>query len=144
EGKYNVKVSVSNGYITSDATIEINIASAVNLPPKAVIKKPILKVAYVGEKLEFDASGSSDPEGADLTFSWDFGDGNNATGKIVEHKYTKKGKYIVKLKVSDGVNTNTTSKEIEVKEKPKVCMIAFIVPIALLMLVRVLPGRRKT
>ncbi|MEW5760969.1 MAG: CARDB domain-containing protein, partial [Candidatus Thermoplasmatota archaeon] len=42
EGKYNVKVSVSNGYITSDATIEINIASAVNLPPKAVIKKPIL------------------------------------------------------------------------------------------------------
>jgi PKD repeat protein len=50
----------------------------------------------------FDASGSSDPDGDELTYSWDFGDGSSGTGATVDHEYTQAGSYAARLTVSDG------------------------------------------
>ena len=55
----------------------------------------------VGEVITFDASASFDPDGEIKEYIWEFGDGETAKGKIVEHKYEKEGVYEVKLTVID-------------------------------------------
>jgi len=84
----------------------------IEAPPKAsfVIKPPI---AGPGYQVKFDAS-SSTAEGYGDTITsyyWDFGDGQNATGKIVYHTYPNIGSYTVILNVTDTEGFwNTTSK----------------------------------
>jgi PKD repeat protein len=50
----------------------------------------------------FDASGSSDPDGDNLTYSWKFGDASTGAGKVVNHTYSTDGDYFVNLSVYDG------------------------------------------
>ncbi len=49
----------------------------------------------------FDASSSSDPDEDDLSFAWDFGDGNTGKGARASHAYDQPGIYDVKVTVSD-------------------------------------------
>ncbi len=78
--------------------------AAGNAPPIALASAtpsngtPPLSVA-------FTSSGSRDPEGAALTFAWDFGDGASSTAANPTHVYTARGRYLARLGVSDGVNT---------------------------------------
>ena len=59
----------------------------------------------------------------DLTFDWDFGDGETAndTDQVVEHSYAEAGNYTVTLTVTDEVDgeteTDTDTIEIEVTEE---------------------------
>ena len=48
------------------------------------------------------AANASDPDGDDLTYSWDFGDSNTSTEADPEHTYTTAGIYEIWLTVSDG------------------------------------------
>ena len=45
----------------------------------------------VGQPIQFDGTGSSDPENDPLTFSWAFGDGTTGTGPTPTHTYTAPG-----------------------------------------------------
>ncbi|MFJ6653428.1 PQQ-dependent sugar dehydrogenase [Microbacterium sp. NPDC091313] len=53
--------------------------------------------------VEFDASGSTDPEGGALTYEWDFdGDGTfDATGVTASYTYTEVANYTARLRVTD-------------------------------------------
>jgi glucose/arabinose dehydrogenase/PKD repeat protein len=53
----------------------------------------------------FSSAGSSDPEGAALTYQWSFGDGGNSSAPHPTHTFAASGAYTVRLSVSDGVNT---------------------------------------
>jgi len=67
----------------------------------------------------FDGSGSSDPDGDPLTYTWDFGDGNTATTTkaTVSHTYLWGGTFDVTLTVSDGKGgTDTASSSANVTE----------------------------
>ncbi len=49
--------------------------------------------------------------GAPYTFAWDFGDGNTASGRMVEHTYQTAGRYTVTLTIRDAAdNTVEVSK----------------------------------
>ena len=64
----------------------------------------------------FDASASSDPDGRIESYSWDFGDGRTASGRVVEHQYNSAGNFNVTLTVTDNENSqSSSSKNIEVK-----------------------------
>jgi PKD domain len=49
----------------------------------------------------FDASRSSDPDGEQLSYLWEFGDGESASGRAVVHTYDGPGTYRATLRVSD-------------------------------------------
>ena len=60
-------------------------------------------------QVSFSSSGSSDPEGQPLTYSWSFGDGTTSTAANPSHTYPTAGTYQVRLTVSDGVNESTST-----------------------------------
>jgi len=56
------------------------------------------------------------PDTASCSYLWNFGDGKQATGPEVNHQYTKEGRYLVSLTVTDGRISDTRSQEIQVEE----------------------------
>jgi hypothetical protein len=69
----------------------------------------------------FDASGSSDPDGKPLNYSWDFdladGISADATGRTAEHAFTSFGQFTVTLSVtSNDGRTATTRSNITITE----------------------------
>lgn len=51
--------------------------------------------------VHFDGSGSSDPDGAIVSYRWNFGDGSSGTGPQADHTYSADGVYSVELVVTD-------------------------------------------
>ena len=54
-----------------------------------------------GLVVEFDGSGSTDPNGLPLTYDWNFGDGTTGTGKNATHVFGASGSYEVSLTVTN-------------------------------------------
>jgi len=51
--------------------------------------------------VQFDATGSYDPDGAIRRYRWEFGDGEDGTGPQIEHTYSEAGTYQATLTVID-------------------------------------------
>jgi len=105
-GSYVARLTVSDGTnTTTSADVTIGVG---NQPPVAVATAtpmggaPPLVVA-------FSSAGSSDPEGASLTYNWVFGDGSTSTAANPSHNYAALGIYIARLTVSDGINVTISS-----------------------------------
>ncbi len=60
--------------------------------------------------VEFDGTASSDPDGDTLSYSWDFGNGDTASGAIASYTYEQPGVYEVILTVNDGKGGTDTEK----------------------------------
>ena len=75
---------------------------------------------FVNETVIFNASLSFDPDGRIVSYEWDFGDGMNGTGEIVNHSYSEAGNYTVMLTVTDERGAkNSTMKVVCVREEAK-------------------------
>jgi len=98
-GRYKASVIVESdsGLINNSAFKQFTIK--VNHPPIANAGSDLL--AAPGEKLYFDASKSTDPDGKILRHYWDLGDGQKARGKKVRHTFSKPGLYTANLRVED-------------------------------------------
>jgi PKD repeat protein len=70
-----------------------------NLPPVADVGGPYQ--GSVGEKVEFDGSGSRDPDGNIRSYKWDVGDDEDEKGKRPDHTYDEAGTYTLTLRVTD-------------------------------------------
>jgi PKD repeat protein len=63
--------------------------------------------------LEVELAGAAtDPEGDELTYAWDFGDGTAGTGQTVTHTYEQPGNYVAEVTVSDGERETTATVEV--------------------------------
>jgi PKD repeat protein len=59
--------------------------------------------------VSFSSAGSSDPEGANLTYAWTFGDGGTSSAANPSRTYQSAGNYNATLTVSDGTNTASST-----------------------------------
>jgi glucose/arabinose dehydrogenase len=96
-----------------------------NQPPKPGMTLDNYYSATNGLTTNFGSSTSSDPEGAALTFDWDFGDGNNASGDSVSHTFNVAGGtqqvYTVTLTVTDtGGLARTIQRNVYLNNTPPV------------------------
>jgi parallel beta-helix repeat protein len=73
----------------------------------------------VNEPVTFDASASMPIGGEIVSYEWDFGDGEHASGMVVTHQYGSAGDYTVTLNVTDSEGLwDIEQKQIEVKAPP--------------------------
>src|SRR5260370_2917582 len=72
----------------------------------------------VGRSFTLDARASFDPNGNTLTYSWNFGDGTQASGITATHTYTKTGTYTLDLTVSSSNAARHSFKTINVVTLP--------------------------
>ena len=85
--------------------------------PTFKFKKP--KKVYKNTYTEFELNNLRDKDGDKIKIIWDFGDGHKSYLKKTKHKYTKTGKYRVKLTVKDDSEEVTKEFKIYVKKYPK-------------------------
>ena len=77
----------------------------------------------MGQNITFDASSSYtlDPDALIVTYNWYFGDGEEGSGKIINHSYSSAGNYTVTLSVTDSdgeiTRKNTINTTIRVREE---------------------------
>lgn len=92
-----------------------------NIPPVANANGPYN--GTVNLSLTFDGSGSTDSDGSIVSYSWDFGDGNTATGVSPTHTYLTAGTFTVSLTVTDDAGdtgTDNTTATIGLGNQPPV------------------------
>lgn len=75
-------------------------------------------LTQAGKSFTLDARALFDPGDAPLTYTWDFGDGTQASGVMVSHTYTTAGNYTLKLSVTAVSGMRHISKLVNVMEKP--------------------------
>ncbi|UCD26676.1 MAG: PKD domain-containing protein, partial [Candidatus Bathyarchaeota archaeon] len=108
DGSYTVILTlIDDNGATATATATKHI---LNKPPVADFTESAGTV-YTGEGITFDASSSHDSDGTIASYLWSFGDGTDATGKIVDHTYTEDGLHTVALTVTDddGASSSTSA-----------------------------------
>ncbi len=119
---YDVVLTVTDSEGNSASASKEIVVSDGNIAPIAIFEAtPASGIAPL--TVSFDASDSSDENGDDLTYSWDFGDGNTGTGETVSHEYTEIDEYVVVLTVSDGSKEDTASETIIVTDGSPVAVI---------------------
>lgn len=108
---YNINmggVAIDNSDVYVDSCLNKKIVDENNAPVASFTYSP--PVPFAGEGINFDASGSYDIDGDDLTYTWNFDDGTGITGIDVWHGYINAGTYYVSLTVSDGELTDTLTR----------------------------------
>jgi len=96
-GTYAVKLTVSdNGGATDSASANVVVVAPNTAPTAGITVTPTASNAF-----EFNGAGSSDPDGAIVSYAWSFGDGSSDAGVNPIHAFAGPGSYIVTLTVTD-------------------------------------------
>jgi PKD repeat protein len=96
------RITIANAAGADDNRIcfvEVTAAGPTNDPPTAAATADPASGA-VPLTVAFDASGSSDPDGAIVSYEWDFGP-STGSGQATSYTYTAAGTYTVTLTVTD-------------------------------------------
>jgi fibronectin type 3 domain-containing protein/PKD repeat protein len=110
-GQYSVSLIVTDnsGAVSQDVASITIIGDIENIAPMAAFVatvSPDNSAQWI-----FDGTGSDDPDGEIVTYSWNFGDGEIATGALTQHRFLISGVYSVTLIVLD--NNGETAKKVE-------------------------------
>ncbi|HIE31859.1 MAG TPA: PKD domain-containing protein [Methanosarcinales archaeon] len=111
----NASVPIDDDWSNNERARAVTLAlpaptSPANQPPVSDPGGPY--AGTEGVLLNFDGSGSDDPDGTIVSYEWDFGDGETGAGANPAHIYAQDGTYTVTLTVTDDdgeTEMNTTT-----------------------------------
>lgn len=86
-----------------------------NQPPIADAGNDI--IAFIDQEITFDGSKSHDPDGNDLAYEWNLGEGGVKSEPMVKYKYSYPGTYLVTLMVFDGRYYTSDTITVEIYHK---------------------------
>lgn len=92
-GEYTVTLTIAD---SENVTDMVSHTATANYAPAAAFSATCTLLSCA-----FDAAASTDGDGTIVSYSWDFGDGQTATGIAPSHVYTAGGPYLVQLTVVD-------------------------------------------
>jgi uncharacterized membrane protein len=98
---------VPHGFLLTNSPVSVPLPIE-NLQPVAIASADI----YSGKAplvVTFDSSGSTDPDGAIVGYSWDFMDGSSSEEANPLHDFTVPGTYLVTLTVTDDQGMQASS-----------------------------------
>jgi hypothetical protein len=98
----NPTITIEEPASTSEQTTtqQESSTSTTNNPPLPDAGNDI--IAFVGQEIDFDGTQSTDPEGDELHYEWNMGDGKLIEKPNFTYKYLYPGTYLVALMVYDG------------------------------------------
>jgi PKD repeat protein len=106
QGVFTATLTVrDNRGATGTAMVEVAVG---NRPPTAVIVVDPAN-GTTDTEFTFNGSASADLDGTIVAYLWDFGDGTNATGAVVTHRFPARGPHGVNLTVWDDDGANGTA-----------------------------------
>jgi PKD repeat protein len=118
-GSYTATLTVTdNDGLTDSDQVAITVQLPPNTPPvAAATADPATGIAPL--TVQFDGTGSYDPDGTITAYAWDFGDGATGSGAAPAHTYDWPGSYPAVLTVTDDRGaTDTASVVITVQQDP--------------------------
>ena len=118
-GTFSGTVTATNG-TSPDATQNFNItipSSGATAPQFTSPVAASASIVSVSQTVSFTAA-ATDPNGGTVTFTWDFGDGTNATGATVSHAYSATGGFTVTATATSSGGTASSSVAITVGNAP--------------------------
>jgi len=100
---------------------------------------------YTNENITFNSTGSYDPDGTIINYTWYFGDGNISYMQNPLYAYAKSGNYTIILKVTDNDNLSnlTTTKaiiidrEIKTPEKERELPLTFLLVLIIAIIIAI-------
>ncbi|HWN82450.1 MAG TPA: PKD domain-containing protein, partial [Candidatus Udaeobacter sp.] len=104
-GTYNVLLTVRDD-CSFTRTCSTTATVTGNLPPICDAGGPYS--SSVGVPIQFDGTGSSDPDGFIVTYTWNFGGGATGAGPAPSHTYNTPGTRTVSLTVRDNHGAQST------------------------------------
>ena len=144
--EYHPILSIKNNQsqITTIELFHIKVIEQ-NYLPRIVIDWEEFHRCHSDRPVEFNATSSYDPDGDEIQFKWDFGDGNTSTSPLTERYYSEVGRYTISLTIidSNGDNSSATFKIDIIKRQeytnggppppvPPLCLLPYVILIALI------------
>jgi len=99
-GNYTVSLTVTNALgQTAGTTARINVLPANNAPP--VVQATATPRSGTAPLVVLLQASATDADGTIVRYDWNFGDGSDATGQVIEHIYLDPGTYGVTVTATD-------------------------------------------
>jgi hypothetical protein len=105
--------SSSTGSATPSEEKPTQQSSTINNPPLPDAGNDI--IAFVGQEINFNGTKTTDPEGDDLHYEWNMGDGKLIEKTTFDYQYLYPGTYMVTLMVYDGRNYATDTITVKIQ-----------------------------
>jgi YVTN family beta-propeller protein len=108
-------ITIVSGLPNSNDTIDLIVGTTPTDPSITPDQAPLAyftaapTTAGIGQTVNFDGSQSASPVGTIVSYEWNFGDGNLATGQTVSHSYNTTGTYTVTLTVTNSAGTSVST-----------------------------------
>ncbi|MDD5705612.1 MAG: PKD domain-containing protein [Kiritimatiellae bacterium] len=115
-GSHEVTVLAADAGGADAQSYQLVVLPGANRAPTAAANGPYETLS--GAALTFSSAGTADPDGDNLDYVWNFGDGCITNGASPSHVYARHGEYIARLFVADGRGGTASDRAIVTVKRP--------------------------